>query len=53
MAGMSDNPDKEAKKWFILTMIGTILYIAATYGFVVSQEVEPTDEQVRDMESYD
>jgi len=52
MAGLSDNPDKEAKKWFVLTMLGTVLYVGATYFFVVSQEVEPTEDQVQ-VESYD
>lgn len=42
----NENPEKEASKWFVLTIIGCILYISAAYGFVVLQEVEPTDDQI-------
>ena len=47
MASMNDNPDKEATRWFLITVIGTILYISGVYWFVVSQDVEPTDDQIQ------
>lgn len=47
MASGSDNPEKEASKWFVLTMIGCILYITASFVFVVTQDVEPTEDQIK------
>lgn len=48
MASGSDNPEKEASKWFVLTMIGCVLYIAAAFIFVVTQDVEPTEDQIQE-----
>jgi len=48
MASGSDNPEKEASKWFVLTILGCILYIAAAFTFVVSQDVEPTEDQIQE-----
>lgn len=47
MANMSDNPDIEASKWFVLTMVACALYIGAAFTFVVLQDVEPTVDQVQ------
>lgn len=40
------NPGSEATKWFVITVIGTLLYVLASAGFVTMQEVEPTDDQI-------
>jgi hypothetical protein len=40
MAGNKETtPDAEAKKWFTLAMIGTVLYVSAVFFFVLSQKV--------------
>lgn len=53
MAAMSDNPDKETSKWFKITIVGTILYISAAFGFVTLQEIEPTEDMVQEQASDD
>lgn len=46
MASMNENPEEEASKWFVLTMVGVVLYATAALGFVTMQDVEPTDDQI-------
>lgn len=41
-----DNPEKESSLWFVVTMIGVVLYITAAMGFVTFQDVEPTEDQI-------
>ena len=41
MAGNSDNDaDSEAKKWFLIAIIGTVLYVGAVFTFVIHSDVE-------------
>jgi hypothetical protein len=41
MAGNSDNDaDSEAKKWFLIAIIGTALYVTAVFAFVIHSDVE-------------
>ena len=35
------NPDSEAKKWFVLAIIGTVLYVSAAFKFVILADVGP------------
>ena len=37
------NPDAEAKKWFVLAVIGTVLYVSAAFKFVILADVGPQD----------
>ena len=46
MASSNINPEQEASKWFILTIVGVILYITASMGFVTLQNVDPTEDQI-------
>ena len=41
-----DNPEKESSKWFLVTMIGVVLYVTAAMGFVTLQDVEATEDQI-------
>jgi hypothetical protein len=36
-------PDSEAKRWFVLAIVGTLLYGATTVTFVLMNDVEPQD----------
>ena len=47
MATMSDNPNKVSTKWFVIMIVGALLYIGAAFGFVTLQEIEPTEDQVQ------
>lgn len=41
MAGNAENEaDSEAKKWFVIAVIGTILYVSAVFMFVITADVE-------------
>ena len=53
MASLSDNPDKEASRWFVIILVGAFLYVGAAYFFVVSVDVEPTEDQINRMASHD
>ncbi|MDD9965914.1 MAG: hypothetical protein OXR73_06820 [Myxococcales bacterium] len=44
---MSDIPEKESSKWFVITLVGAVLYITAAFGFVTLQEIEPTEDQIQ------
>ena len=37
------NPDSEAKKWFVLAVIGTLLYASAAFKFVILADVGQQD----------
>jgi hypothetical protein len=39
-------PDAEATKWFVLAIIGTVLYVGAAFGFVILADVEPGTDAV-------
>lgn len=41
MANLSDNPDSEATKWFVLALLATVLYVTAAFVFVITAPVEP------------
>ena len=41
MADEAHNPDSEAKKWFVLAVIGTILYVSAAFKFVILADPGP------------
>jgi len=45
------SPGSEATKWFLVTVIGTLLYVLASAGFVTTQEVEPTPDQIIEVPS--
>jgi len=46
MAGNSDNDaDSEAKKWFLIAIIGTALYVTAVFTFVIHSDVHDENEQ--------
>ena len=46
MASNSDNEaDSEAKKWFLIAIIGTALYVTAVFAFVIHSDVEPENEE--------
>ncbi len=46
MAGNSDNDaDSEAKKWFLIAIIGTALYVTAVFAFVIHSDVQDGDAQ--------
>ena len=47
------SPASEATKWFVITAIGTVLYVLASAGFVTIQEVEPTPDQIVEEPSAD
>jgi hypothetical protein len=32
------NPDSEAKKWFALALIGTLLYVGTVFVFVITAD---------------
>jgi len=34
----SGNPDGEAKKWFALALIGTLLYVGTVFVFVINAD---------------
>jgi hypothetical protein len=34
----SGNPDNEAKKWFALAVIGTLLYVGTVFVFVINAD---------------
>lgn len=36
-------PESEAKRWFVLAVVGTILYVGAVLVFVLGRDVEPQD----------
>jgi hypothetical protein len=36
-------PDSEAKRWFVLAIVGTLLYGGTTVTFVLMNDVEPQD----------
>ena len=38
MADDSHNPDSEAKKWFTLALIGTLLYVGTVFVFVITAD---------------
>ena len=38
MADNTNNPDSEAKKWFALALIGTLLYVATVFVFVITAD---------------
>jgi hypothetical protein len=38
MADDSHNPDSEAKKWFALALIGTLLYVGTVFVFVITAD---------------
>jgi len=38
MANDAHNPDSEAKKWFALALIGTILYVTTVFVFVITAD---------------
>lgn len=40
------NPDGEAKKWFLLAVIGTVLYVSAAFKFVILADVGPQETAV-------
>lgn len=46
MADQHINPDSEAKKWFLLAIIGTFLYVAAAFTFVILADPGPQQEPV-------
>ena len=35
------NPDSEAKKWFVLALIGTVLYASAAFKVVILADPGP------------
>jgi len=35
------NPDSEAKKWFVLAVIGVVLYASAAFTFVILADPGP------------
>jgi hypothetical protein len=43
MADQGHNPDSEAKKWFVLAVIGTVLYVSAAFKFVILADVGPQE----------
>jgi hypothetical protein len=43
MADDGHNPDSEAKKWFVLAVIGTVLYVSAAFKFVILADVGPQE----------
>jgi hypothetical protein len=34
----NSNPDNEAKKWFALALIGTLLYVGTVFVFVITAD---------------
>ena len=38
MADDSHTPDSEAKRWFALALIGTLLYVATVFVFVITAD---------------
>ena len=38
MANDAHNPDSEAKKWFALALIGTLLYVTTVFVFVITAD---------------
>ena len=38
MADNTHNPDSEAKKWFALALIGTLLYVTTVFVFVITAD---------------
>jgi hypothetical protein len=47
MADEPINPDAEAKKWFVLAIIGTVLYVSAAFKFVILPDVGPEEAPVK------
>jgi hypothetical protein len=35
----NDDAHSEATKWFVIAVIGTILYVSAVYAFVINDEL--------------
>ena len=42
------NPDSEAKKWFVLAVIGTVLYVSAAFKFVILADLGPHEVPVEE-----
>jgi hypothetical protein len=42
----NSNPDAEAKKWFALALIGTLLYVGTVFVFVIT--ADPGDKNQAD-----
>ena len=40
---MHSEADSEAKKWFVIAIIGTALYVGAVFAFVITSDVEHED----------
>ena len=46
MAGNAHNEaDSEARKWFTIAVIGTILYVGTVFAFVITADVEHEDQK--------
>jgi hypothetical protein len=46
MAGNAHNEaDSEARKWFTIAVIGTILYVGTVFTFVITSDVEHEDQK--------
>ena len=45
-------PDSMAHKWFIITIVGALLYVTASFTFVINDEVTPTND-VMGLEQHD
>jgi len=44
MAGNAHNEaDSEARKWFTIAVIGTVLYVGTVFAFVIFSDVEHED----------
>jgi hypothetical protein len=43
MADEHSNPDSEAKKWSVLAIVGTVLYVSAAFKFVILSDVGPQE----------
>lgn len=53
MAGNADKDEahSEATKWFVIAVIGTILYVSAVFTFVINGDLGDGDEAPNDKQS--
>jgi hypothetical protein len=40
MADMNENPDSEARKWFLIALVGAALYVGTVFTFVINGELD-------------
>jgi hypothetical protein len=47
MADNTDNnPDAEARKWFVIAILGALLYVTTVFSFVVTRDVAPSSQPI-------